>query len=128
MSIESWMAEFYPIPAKLMYGSSDEACILHSLRRYEGLKPENLLKHGLKLKDYVLMEPDTNQSLGMSSFHCALCAKYPTIYCTGEKELKCIFIRVTGQPCTREYRCINVTVEPMIETLQRLLQHVRANP
>ena len=74
MSIESWMAEFYPIPAKLMYGSSDEACILHSLRRYEGLKPENLLKHGLKLKDYVLMEPDTNQSLGdVFVSLCSLC-------------------------------------------------------
>lgn len=126
MSIESWKAEFYPIPAKLMYGSSDEACILHSLRRYEGLKPENLLKHGLKLKDYILIEPDTNHALGLSAFHCALCTKYP-LKCTGEKELKCIFIRVTGQSYVREYRCVNVTVTPMIETLQALLQHVRNN-
>lgn len=127
MSMKSWMSEFYPIPAKLMYGASDEVCILHSLRRYEGLKPENLLKHGLKLIDYILMEPDTNKSLGISSFHCALCIKYPTV-CTGENEMKCIFIRVTGQSCTREYRCVNSTVKTMIETLQALLQHVRNNP
>ena len=44
MSIESWKAEFYPTPAD--EASKDQA-IAHSLRKWEGLRKENLDRHEL---------------------------------------------------------------------------------
>ena len=44
MSLESWKAEFYTIPASKC---PEEYAIEHSLRKWTGLLPENLDKHEL---------------------------------------------------------------------------------
>lgn len=46
MSLETWKEEFYKIPAEECI---KEQALDHSITKWEGLRPENLQKHGLFL-------------------------------------------------------------------------------
>lgn len=83
MSIQSWKNEFYPVHAiEAPAGKAAE----HSLRKWTGLLPENLQKHGLVLKagrpnpSLDLLDIETLERLETvnSSSSCALCAQYET--------------------------------------------------
>lgn len=71
MSKKTWKEEFYPIPA-------DEVplkrAVAHSLKKWRGLLPRNLKKHGLK---------EAPIEFGMSST-CALCVNYTAHPASGD--------------------------------------------
>lgn len=80
MSIETWKAEFYPIEAD---ESSEEEALDHSIRKWDGLLPENMAKHGVEFKEgrwHNVMSSKTYSHItdgeavfGFTSGTCALC-------------------------------------------------------
>lgn len=62
MSIETWKAEFYPVPASEV---AAEDALQHSLRKWIGLREENLSKHGV-----------TKKEAHVGGIACALCKNY----------------------------------------------------
>lgn len=85
MSIATWEAEFYPTEAEK---TRREDALTHSLRKWEGLKKENLDKHGLSIVHGAIAEEgydktkspftgdNPEHSLRMHSGNCALCHHY----------------------------------------------------
>lgn len=76
MSLYSWKKEFYPVEATVV---PIKDALAHSLKKWEGLLPDNLAKHGLMRDDngYVICELDeTSIRLDISSATCALCQHY----------------------------------------------------
>jgi len=72
MSIQSWKEEFYPVEAKDV---PKEQAIQHSIRKFEGLREENLEKHGVLDDHFVICNFGIGDfTLGCSS--CALCLLY----------------------------------------------------
>lgn len=79
MSLQSWKEEFYPVEAQ--YASPEEA-VAHSLRKWEGLRPENLQKHGLVQNGKHLEEVDSeDEEYFISGDSCALCHHYAEDEC-----------------------------------------------
>lgn len=70
MSLETWKAEFYPIPADKV---KKKDTLEHSLRKWEGLRKENLEKHEMKLSGARLTGQDGLGYLLIASESCALC-------------------------------------------------------
>ena len=68
MSEETWLAEFYPVPANEV---SAEDALDHSIKKWEGALRENLEKHGLD-------EPP----IDFDSDACPLCVHYIEDGCT----------------------------------------------
>lgn len=78
MSLKSWREEFYPVKAHEVTGLHE--ALAHSLKKWEGLTPENLQRHGCSPKRLidrkVIMDNDfTGDVLSMGS-SCALCLLY----------------------------------------------------
>lgn len=80
MSIESWKAEFYPVQAQRC--PQDQA-IAHSLKKWDGLREENLQKHELrpshKSTDIVAIRHELGAAENTFYIHsssCALCAHF----------------------------------------------------
>lgn len=48
MTIESWKAEFYPVPAAEVVKRTELEQAKHALLKWTGAMPENLQKHGLR--------------------------------------------------------------------------------
>lgn len=73
MSLKSWKEEFYPVDAEDV---SEEDALEHSLRKWIGVKPENLKKHNV-FKRYGLRHiTDPNDKydyMNIDSESCALC-------------------------------------------------------
>lgn len=100
MSIKTWRAEFYPVPAREVVGA--EAAIAHSLLKWEGLRHENLAKHGLSRgSGYSLSDGDDQYAFSVSSVSCALCALFlndePDE--AGGECVTCPLYAVRGTPC-----------------------------
>jgi hypothetical protein len=117
MSLQTWIEEFYPIPADVIAATKDELkCVESCIKKWEGLKVENLAKHDVICIIYTLMDksvdPFIDQSVDtvtvekfshfVSSKTCALCLmhgeftahKQPTVYCA-----ECILCILRGVPC-----------------------------
>ncbi len=62
MSLATWKAEFYPFTAEKCAAEFPEEALDHSIRKWEGLSPENLKKHG------VLLSPRKAPLQGWRSF------------------------------------------------------------
>lgn len=89
MSIKSWKEEFYPIPASRV---RKKDAIDHSIKKWEGLSPENLSKHELTYNFHTIMSCNEDYfCLGGNS--CALCTRYCTadLYCE-----KCPLYKING--------------------------------
>lgn len=86
MSLRSWEAEFYPVSATdaaewFEHGDwSAYDLVEHSLRKWRGLRQENLDKHGIgRLSAYTIGDPDTLHpatAFQVSASTCALCEAY----------------------------------------------------
>lgn len=78
MSIESWKAEFYPVPADQVEGEVEAT--RHSIRKWKGLRKENLDRHDCYLsRDIVLQVRQKDWvggHLGIDAGTCALCAVF----------------------------------------------------
>ncbi len=74
MSLQSWKNEFYSIPADQC--PVDEA-INHSIRKWTGLRAENIARHGLRFSQSLLQVDESSKSrLDIDSSSCALCHHY----------------------------------------------------
>lgn len=83
MSLETWIKEFYPVSIHDI--KSDEDAIKHSIKKWEGLQPENLVKHEVMLSGwqgaYLINSKDNEVDFfeinidifQISSTTCALC-------------------------------------------------------
>lgn len=129
MSIESWKAEFYPIPAD---ECPKEQAIDHSLQKWKGLLPENLERHDLVARAGELHEKDsvTDDYFGINGLTCSLCHWY---FRFGAREgygcMSCPLFKVRGHECDKirldeqisPYRAFRTenNPRPMIEWLEK---------
>jgi hypothetical protein len=120
MSLQTWKDEFYPIHAFKAVGSELEAA-KHSLRKWIGLRKENLEKHGLERKGREISSTDfINFPFSISESSCALC-QYHDGYCND-----CILYTL-GNGCEEEGSEYIIWVnegdpEPMIKALEEAIK------
>lgn len=88
MSEETWIAEFYPVPAENV---SAEDALDHSIKKWEGALRKNLKKHGLESAP-IVFDGDS----------CALCVNY--LYIPKKTACKCcpLFIVRGNVNCCNE--------------------------
>ena len=95
MSIETWKAEFYPVPADKC---KKKDALAHSLKKWLGLREKALKKHDLTRVSYSISEAHfRNARLEIDSDSCALC-KY---YCLGMFSpcRRCPLRKLRGKRC-----------------------------
>ncbi len=74
MSLETWKARYYPIPADQTTKSD---ALFHSLRKWTGLLPAALAEHGLSSEHGNVVEvAGRHDALGISAGTCALCWRF----------------------------------------------------
>ena len=122
MSLNSWKSEFYPTPATDIAKTGTEKDIVsHSLVKWQGRSPENLVKHGVtQLGKWIVYETDSTEAFLIDEETCSLC-KAADDMCES-----CIFTSRIGKTCYQEYFIFRQTgnVQPMIDTLSKLLKIV----
>ena len=93
MSLQTWCGEFYPIPADAV---PETDALAHSLRKWEGLRPESLQRHGLHPIRFTSPHiSDSEDYLAINNTSCALCHHYLDGNCN-----KCpLAISRGGTPC-----------------------------
>ena len=132
MSLTTWEKEFYPITAKeFEKGANDRTLVDHSLRKWRGLRIENLRRHKL-----IQEGCEIGGFLAIDDRTCALCARYlhPGCMCDG-----CPIVEVRGDRCDNKkdgedespyhlFTCFS-NPEPMITLLEEALavQKAREN-
>ena len=89
MSKESWLAEFYPVPARDFEGDALD----HSILKWTGLLIENLNKHEVTLEAAVVCT-ETEAFLEINSDSCVLCIRYVSTFCA-----MCPIVKVRGARC-----------------------------
>lgn len=89
MSLETWKKEFYFIDARAV---PVEQAVEHSLRKWIGLRRENLDKHGVSIEGKRIYGEDGRLFISESS--CALCWYYIENHCC-----HCPLYAVLGRPC-----------------------------
>ena len=133
MSFESWIEEFYPVPAR---ECPKEQAAAHSLKKWQGALPENLVKHGVVYR-YGTIRENGSHYLSFDSGSCALCHHYVDKYrwtCGTcplfivRDHVACFMDRIDeveaeGNPFHRA----EVTVEPMIMWLEKAVEYERNN-
>jgi hypothetical protein len=113
VSLESWRAEFYPVPAPAATDSDEEA-IAHSLRKWEGALPDNLAKHGVLYTDAAIRD-GAGGIFDFDSDSCALCEAHP--WCE-----KCPVAEEQEGPCDED-SAYHMSVDdplPMITLLRKV--------
>jgi hypothetical protein len=75
MTLATWKAEFYPVEASDV---SAEDAAAHSLRKWEGLLPDALNRHGVWIWGIYVVEcvPPCTSAVQIDSESCALCELY----------------------------------------------------
>lgn len=127
MSIETWKAEFYPVPADQV--PAGRPAIEHSLHKWEGTLPEALEKHDVVFRAagglgvYVNAHSYTGVDFGSDT--CSLCHHY---YHRHEEEscATCPLFLSCKHECNSERspytRAMEGETVPMIEALRRTLE------
>lgn len=119
MSIETWKVEFYPVPASEVCA---EDALQHSLRKWIGLREENLGKHACFVSTSVVLA-DGRKEFDLNSSSCALCVSYYTSS-DGYKCSSCPIVKLTGMSCDSNKQspwwawAAREAPEPMIAVLQ----------
>lgn len=123
MSLETWKAEFYPIPAE--YVSTDDA-LHHNLALWIGIRQENLDKHDVIYHSHAVYDrAHINSPFPMDSATSALCKQHSDtcttcpIYDVKFKASGCK--QLSG--CSAAYSIFlkEDTPEPMIDLLQQTI-------
>ena len=83
MSLASWKAEFYPIPASRV---KKRDALAHSLRKWQGLTRVALKHHGVKSKWGELSGERGERAFVIDGHSCALCHYYSAL----DSELHCV--------------------------------------
>jgi len=71
MSLQSWLAEFMPHAADSE--EAQRAPAAHANQKWEGLRPENLARHGVEKQDVWITDwcrPTPNHSRDVRALHC----------------------------------------------------------
>ena len=103
MSLKTWMKEFYPV-----FAHEDEALeapAAHSLRKWIGLRQDNIDKHNLKLHGRYIQEIRAPvKRFAITGESCALCEAYYIEGCEGAEGCEhCpLYILRDGFPCDQE--------------------------
>jgi hypothetical protein len=77
MSLATWKRKYYPVPADTEMSVLD--AIKHSLRKWKGLRLENLQAHNLtrvRAERYIVVITDNKRGLRISTASCALCVMF----------------------------------------------------
>jgi hypothetical protein len=134
MTIETWKEEFYTEEAYTAANGTDEECITHSIKKWEGALPENLKKHQLT-KDYKTLN-DKDYDFDFDGSTCALCQKYNDItpdnedddidtYCYSDAlDQACPIVRMTGDTCDQIYFESLKDPTLMLDLLKRVKEYV----
>lgn len=130
MSLETWLAEYYPTPANEV---PEGEALDHSIRKWLGLRAENLSKHKVTLLDTVIFddddiedEPHDELGISINGDTCALCEHHHEY--DGSLSIltcpTCPIVVATGEACSgkpgsaySEF-CTDRGPEPMIRLLQ----------
>jgi len=92
MSLETWKAEFYPVPA---CDVKKKEALAHSLRKWDGLTKPILRKHGL-VKEYDRIS-DGVFGMDIDARSCALCEWFLGPIWSDQKPcLKCPLYKARG--------------------------------
>jgi len=146
MSIETWLQEFYPIPANQLEAASDLECAQHCLLKWSGTSPENLNKHNTYYIDFTVIgtseKPDGSKieeiALKFGESSCALCQKYfgtseqdGQDVCTDKKNNICPLNIYLGHRCVDDDPSLYVggknDTAQMIQTLTELVNQLADN-
>jgi len=121
MSIESWVDEFYSIPADSELLQTEVEIIEHSLWKFIGMLPKNLEKHGAVKRGNILTWGE--DCFWVNSDSCSLCEYYllPRPVCK-----RCPLYKNLGKSCANEGApytvwCYTGNPIPMIEALAKTL-------
>jgi len=98
MSLESWKAEFYPKPANIV---PESGAVSHSLKKWIGLRPENLEKH--RVRKVLQSVADGFRRISIDGDSCALCMHY-LLTINGSSSTPCEFCPLgkhLGRACDR---------------------------
>lgn len=120
MTLKTWKKEFYPkAPTKKM---TTREAIEHSIKKWEGLRPENLEKHGMRISSHRI--EDELDDLDINADSCALCKKfYFDFEC-----VECPLYQQLGKRCDANSRSPyqiwrdKDNPVPMIKALKRTLE------
>lgn len=127
MSLQTWKDEFYPVDASEV---SQEEAVAHSLRKWIGLRKENIAKHGVGGELPFSVLDVAGASLPIDANSCSLCLHYSDSGCP-----TCPITRAQGHPCDvaggiggsqwRKWRDDD-NPEPMIAVLEKAQEWERA--
>ena len=108
MSLNTWKEEFYPVAADAAKGDA-LAAVDHSLKKWEGLRAENLTKHscsvttvGSIITDVCEDETTADNTFEVNCESCALC-KYNDTLNQGSYCDSCPITLATGVACDDVY-------------------------
>lgn len=73
MSLKTWKEEFYPVDARSPEAQADP--VAHSLRKWEGLRPEAMAKHGVRRCLTHSITDDNYFPMPVDAVSCALCQR-----------------------------------------------------
>lgn len=94
MTIKTWKEEFYPVDASEV--STKRGAILHSIRKWKGLLPENLERHGIRHGDIPYNIVDKfGETFDIDIESCALC----TLYYDYDNCVRCPLAHTLGKRC-----------------------------
>lgn len=127
MSVESWMAEFYPVAADDVVAMRD--ALTHSLTKWTGALPQNCAKHGVTYFNHCIFVQDvyggrdrTQPFVGFASNTCALCTQHLDRSKSPESQCAtCPFVVFTGVDCDNVFEVSGNDPHPMISTLNVLI-------
>ncbi len=128
MSIKSWKAKFYPEEAvAVALRGNDIECIEHSIRKWNGVSPENLQKHNVCIRGYRIEAKDVSWPyLPMVSETCALCHLTDIRHNEEQDDdecSQCPIVKATGTKCDSQWQHFETGEGevPMQQLLQKTL-------
>lgn len=126
MSLDSWKAEYYPVPAR---ECAPGESVAHSLKKWRGLTPESLMQNNVGIIDrYILVQNKGQGSLKIDSDTCALCVNFYDDDAEDGRDFNpcesCPIYELLGRPCAEEYGKFldNGNPYPMIRILEKTVE------
>ena len=131
MSFDTWLDKFYPLEAyheKVI--ATDKTAVEHCIVKWEGLRPDNIQEHGMKVfgRRSLKTEGENTGFFSIDASTCALCTRNSSLGnygCWGCP----IYSFKDLRDCSKEYTewIENKDPEPMIDLLKRTLKMVEEN-
>lgn len=116
MSFYSWKREFYPRPAHRV---ARKDALAHSLKKWEGLRPSNLRRHGVVMVNArVFAEACPEKFLSVDADSCALCYWYTNQKRVDKPCRGCPLERVRGGSCDEWCGADGMSESPYVHFLK----------